>query len=400
MGGTVYAIVMDGLTYRVIRQLGAGTFGTTYRVRQGVAGPEYAIKIVKDLDTPEKQNFFLAECVIQILCANASRGQPDGPFVPDVFGVALDAVRGIGFLRNQLMENTFANLASSASTVDNDLIVPDVLTQLAHNLKFLGTALAFSHRDLKDDNVMFITRGDGTRSFKLIDFGFSCVKLPNGSHLIGGNYFEDSPTCFKKDRDLSQLMFDVALYTPISPELKNRFARMLSANVKAPKKHVCKMTTLCPADALTQWVDVYRFLDRPNVSVPYGDPNSVIDQMRRHVAKEPFRTRKARVRRVPGEIPPVRIKTPKICPPGTVLNPATHRCVKEGGPVGRTLRGAAPPVKACGPGKERNPVTGRCVAACPPGKERSTVSGQCIKECPPGKVRVAGTRKCKGAAPP
>lgn len=392
-GGRLYAISMNGKVYRVLQQLGKGTFGTTYRVRQGAGGPEYAIKIVNDLDSGEDQNYFLAECVIQILLVEASRGQPSGPFVPDVYEVACDAGKGIGYLRSQVMENTLSNLVHAVTTAETDIVVTDALSQLAHILKFFGTALEFNHRDMKQNNVMFLTRGDGTRAFKLIDFGFSCVKLPNGSHLIGGSYFDASPSCFKKDRDLSQLMFDCALHLPMSPALKKRLTQMLQANVKSPKKHVCNMLKMCPADALREWIDVYRFLDRSNVSVPHGDPNSVIEQMRRHVAKEPFRTRKARAPRVPGEMPPIRVKTPKICPPGTVINPATGRCVKEGGPIGRRLLGVVLPgmVKA---------KTVKAVRPCSPGKERSDVTGRCIKACPPGKVRVVGTRKCKGAPPP
>jgi len=396
MGGRLHAITMNGQVYRVIRQLGAGTFGTTYRATQGVGGPEYAIKIVENLNTPKKQNYFLAECVIQILLAEASRGQPSGPFVPDVYEVVCDAVRGIGYLRNQVMENTLSNLVHAVTTAETDVVVPDALSQLAHILKFFGTALEFNHRDMKQNNVMFLTRGDGTRAFKLIDFGFACVKLRNGSHLMGGDYFDRSPSCFKKDRDLSQLMFDVALHLPISSSLKVRLAQMLQANVKSPKEHTCKMTKMCPRNALREWTHVYRFLDRPNVSVPHGDPNLVIEQMRRHVVKEPFDSAK----RVGKPIPPVRVKAPKICPPGTVLNPSTGRCVKEDGPAGRKLTGVVllKPVKVVKTVKTVKAV--KAVKPCSPGKERSDVTGRCIKECPPGKVRVAGTRKCKGGFAP
>lgn len=395
--GAIDRITMDGVRYRVLKQLGAGTYGTTFRVEHPGTGTRYAIKVVNELDTEASRNYFFSECVIQILLAEASRGQPNGPFVPDVYGVACDPVTYHGYLRSELMENTLLNLTDALTPAENDTVVPDALTQIAQCLKYFGTALEFNHRDLHCGNVMFVTRGDGTRRFKLIDFGFSCLKLPNGGRLLGGNYFETSPTCFKKDRDLSQLMYYCFISKNMSPELQARLAHILQATVKNPKRHICQMAKKCPVDGLIEWRHTYRFLDRANVSVPLGDPDSVMNQMRRHVAKEPLKTRKATKPRTPKAvkaptlIPPVRVPAPKICPPGTVLNPASGRCVKADGAVGKKLLGVvAPPALPAAPAPAP-----AMPAPCPPGTERSAVSGRCIKVCPPGQERVPGTRKCR-----
>lgn len=373
--GGAKRISMKGVSYRVLSTMGTGVYGTTYRVEHTGTGVFYAIKVVDSLFTTSSRNYFFSECVIQILLAEASRGQPNGPFVPDVYGVAFDSDRG--YLRTEIMENTLGNLTDALTPAENDLVVPDALTQVAQRLKYFGTALEFNHRDLHSNNVMFTTRGDGTRAFKLIDFGFSCLKLPSGDRLIGGNYFEASPSCFKKDRDLSQLMYYCFISKNMSSELKARLAHILEANVALPKKRTCKMTKKCPG--VTKWLDTYEFLDRANVSVPLGDPNSVTDQMVRYVAKEPL-AKKARAVKAVKAVKPVRVAAPKICPPGTVLNPATKRCVKADGARGKKLQGAV-----------------AAPAPCPPGTERSAVTRRCIKACPPGKERVPGTRKCRKA---
>ena len=45
---------------------------------------------------------------------------------------------------------------------------------------------------------------------------------------------------------------------------------------------------------------------------------------------------------------------PRECPPDKILNPATNKCVKRTGAIGRRLVG-------CAPDEILNPVTGRCV---------------------------------------
>lgn len=66
---------------------------------------------------------------------------------------------------------------------------------------------------------------------------------------------------------------------------------------------------------------------------------------------------------------------PKECPPGTVLNPKTNRCVKADGALGKKLLASVPPAaaaaaapaaapapsKQCPPGTVLNPKTNRCV---------------------------------------
>lgn len=97
------------------------------------------------------------------------------------------------------------------------------------------------------------------------------------------------------------------------------------------------------------------------------------------------------------------------CPPGTIRNPATGRCVKEDGPIGRRLR--QNPIhnngnrNDCPEGTIRNPATGRCVKIDgpigrrlvlenTPRNEPSRSRGHGRVECPPGTIRNPTTGRC------
>lgn len=109
------------------------------------------------------------------------------------------------------------------------------------------------------------------------------------------------------------------------------------------------------------------------------------------------------------------------CPPGTIRNPATGRCVKEDGPIGRRLR--REPVENninanrnvnrnrndCPEGTIRNPATGRCVKIDGPIGRRlvaentprnepprsgAVVRGPGANDCPPGMIRNPATSRC------
>lgn len=351
--GNTRSFRLSGITYIAVESLGSGTYGTAYRC-VGPDGSEYAIKYIKEKLT-DKQDFvkFLKECVIQILVAEVSKDQPRGPFAPIVYEVAFDPVKEEGFLRTQRMRNSMDSLVGALSPAENDAMIADALQQFATSLKFLHTELRFNHRDMKGDNIMYIRSPDDTeRWWRFIDFGMSCVTF-DGMAINGGSYFEDSPSCFKKDRDLSQLMLSFYEHysSVLSPKLMARLRNILIANVKSGKDHKCRMYKYCPKDRLKKWSNIYDFLDRPNVEVPAGEPEFVLANMKRFAADKAF------------------IKPPAPCPAGKIVNPETNRCVSMTGPIGRKLVKSTRavgdaimlPPKPCPPDKILNPATRRCV---------------------------------------
>ena len=269
----------DGTMYRVHKHLGSGTFGRTY----DVVGPDsvhYALKRIQGDDIYE----ILKECVIHIVLAETSKHEPNGPYVPQFFRFACDFPRGEAYIVTERMEHTFLDLLQSEEANLLDTIVPDCIQQISTSLQFFGKHLQFNHRDLKPDNIMCIRKG-GNYVFKLIDFGYSCLTW-KGLHIVTRGPFA---TCFRKDRDMSQLLY--AIYTisgrNLSKELRDRIYSMLTANIGA--KHTkCSIPYGCQHEGLVQWKNSYDFFDRTNVCVPSATIYTAKKHMENFAQGKPF----------------------------------------------------------------------------------------------------------------
>ena len=335
--GNIEVIEMGGVRYTVNQKLGSGTFGTTYKVVSSAGGKEYAIKQIKEVRTPYQINNMLKESIIQILLADASKQEENGPHVPYLYEVAYDIVKREAYIRSELMRNTFSNLLSGEAK-DNDIIIPDALLQIANILDFFGKSLKFNHRDFKGDNIMYIRTDKDKRKYKLIDFGFSCITW-NALQISGGGYFAIDRRCYIQHRDLSQLIYYICKYVNISKELLKELRSLLSANIHHKE---CLLLDKC--SRIREWKNVYNILDRNNVNVPKGNPNAVRSAMIE------FQNPRAKP-----------VEPTKICPQGKVLNPKTGRCIKDTNKVAvaQAKKQAAP--GECPPGKIMNPATKRCV---------------------------------------
>ena len=270
--GSPYAIVLQGIPYKVIKIAGAGSYGTVYQVADS-KGHIYAVKQITDkLYESRDVQVFLKECVIQILLAEESKDQPNGPFVPTLHELAYDEDSHHAYIRSEWMRNSLEHLVEVNGRTQNDKVLPDAVIQTMRLLEFFGTRLQLNHRDLKGDNVMYVK--DGTkRIFKLIDFGMSCLTW-HGLTIHGGSYFKESKPCFRQHRDASQFVYYlvVKFQDRLSNELKNVLAETIIANVG---NHKCDMAHDCPANGLTSWRSSYNFLNRANVTVPKGSPNEI-----------------------------------------------------------------------------------------------------------------------------
>lgn len=297
----VFGVEEEGATeYRVIEKLGEGTYGVAYKV-EGPDGKESVIKYVKEklTDAAEFQAF-IKESIIQLLVVEVSKDKPNGPYAPQIYEICYDDTRGEGFIRSELMRNTLENLINANTPKMNDIVVPDCLIQISTILDDLQKSLLFNHRDMKGDNIMYVKEG-GERLYRLIDFGMSCITW-QGMKISGSSWFDEKHSCYKKERDLSQLLFYIQRYLDdrLSDELLYRIQHTIIANVGG--HHTCKMYKLCPAYGLRKWKNVYDFVNRANVNIPGGAPNFVKSNMTRFIAgkkfKSPRRTlRRARVRR-------------------------------------------------------------------------------------------------------
>ena len=365
------SISVGGVLYKRGSKLGAGSYGATY-ICTDSKGNSVAIKEIHDslINLLDFQNF-LKEIIIQIILVNISEGEPFGPYVPRIYAVGYDPQTRRGYIVSELMRGTLGSLISKFSESDNDIVIPSALNQIAHILEFFGKKVAFNHRDCKDDNIMYVRDGP-RRLFKLIDFGFSCLKW-NNLQISGGNIFTPSSSCFKRERDLGQLLYNIRKYTPhISPELKEWLNNTLVAEVGKEK---CAITEGCEIHGkkiVQGWKNTYEFFDRTNVRPLYAGPSNLIRKLGYLQEKKGFYTPKA----VPEPRRSITRNSQKtgirLCPSGQIRNPKTRRCVKITGSVGKeaakesgiplaALKPLPEQEKNCPSGKIFNPATGRCV---------------------------------------
>jgi serine/threonine protein kinase len=353
--GNLYALTihLGSDVYDIHGQLGKGKFGTTYSVSKAGSPTMYACKVIKDIKPRENLLGFFKECLINILLAEASKDEPNGPYVPRLYRIAYNPDTKQAFILSEVMRNTFDTFLKTRSKAENDKAVPDSLKQIATMLDFFGKEYRFNHRDLKGDNIMYVKTPENKYLFRLIDFGFSCIRW-NNVKIAGDSYFEERARCYKTDRDLSQFIYSVIRYYDyyLSKELYKCFANIIIANVG---EHKCKMNRDCPRNGLFEWGNTYNFLDRDNVHVPKGTPAGVIREMELFLKADGKKSEKAD-------------KAVKDCPPDFILNPKTRRCVKRSGAIGKKLAADEKPAEAkpnnasaCPEGTIRNPKTRRCV---------------------------------------
>ncbi len=313
-------------TYTVIKTLGEGSNGVTYQCSTP-SGEYVAIKRVFSITTALMLRNFLNEAIMQIILERESAGQPDGPYVPTIYAVGYDRTGKEGYICSQMMRNTLKALADANTAAMNDIIIPDAIKQVATMLKFFGSRLEFNHRDLKGDNVMYIRTPDNKPIFKLIDMGMSCLTW-RGLKFSGSSYFGAS-SCFKKDRDLAQLLLYIHNHMhKVSPRLRGHIRAMLQANVAGD--HVCNVPTGCPANGVTDWLSSYKFIDRANVAFERTSPNEARAAMNEFMFPP--------VLSVENVVPTLAGALAKrVCPADKIYNPATGRCVKRTGAIGRKL---------------------------------------------------------------
>ena len=255
--------------YTIMKQLGQGSYGKTFLV----LSEENESFVVKCIDMEHlHRSAVLKECIIQILLYEESKERPSGPFVPRFYELAYCAKEKSMMLRSEPMDDTLGSILVTNTQEENDVFLPQAIMKLAKILQFFETKLAFNHRDLKTDNIMFQRMDNNRIRITLIDFGLSCLTW-KGLRIEGEG--GGLRTCFKQDRDLSQLMYELARYETdrISDRLYNRLAHLLEARIDPD--HICNVLEDCMDHGLRNWTSSYGFFNRPNVHMHKADAKSV-----------------------------------------------------------------------------------------------------------------------------
>ena len=162
------------------------------------------------------------------------------------------------FIEGETLEAHLRHVLEVGNAAKNDVIVLDILLQLAHILNLLQSALRFNHRDLKINNLFIrshsgdawsreVPAGDGEHIWKcrrdlvLIDFGFSCIACGTGfdnprATLVGaGSYYNAEHDCMKVGRDLAHFLYSLHAAFPLQSYLSPALFAALHAAVRATR---------------------------------------------------------------------------------------------------------------------------------------------------------------------
>jgi len=212
----------------------------------------------------------------------------------------------------------------------------------------------FNHRDLKPDNMMYRYR-DEKYQFVLIDFGFSCATFGE-EKLAAALYYEPKELCFRKSRDLSQLLYAFYHFNSekFSPEVRSFVEQLLT--FETPKGKPCRMfENKCSPYKIEEWLDTYAFTNLRGIENPNAIPVAVLEAIVLfdtcslgqviNLKTKSCVTPHTSLRKTQRTILPsgkrkevLEIYNAKHCPEGTILNPPTRRCVKIDGAIGKKLK--------------------------------------------------------------
>ena len=256
------SVLNIGNDYGIVQLLGRGIYGETYKGYDDNNGI-FAVKIIS---SPSSLNLVIKECIINILLGKESEGRENGPYAPRFYKIGYNPITSEVYIVTELLTGTLHSFIKANGEQENDKMLIDALIQVSEILLFFGDRLQFNHRDLKPDNIMFLKNSYGAYEFKLIDFGLSCLNY-NGLSIVATKFFKNK-ICYKKDRDMPQLLYAIISFygSSISDNLFKTINRMLLAYSNGSKQYMKYLPT---------WLNSYNYLNRSNITVPTGEPVAV-----------------------------------------------------------------------------------------------------------------------------
>jgi len=245
IGQTVTFTNVDGTikSYPLGKLLGEGSFGKTYLVNGDM--------VIKKIEVQGERNELqqaILEFIIQLLCMKETESESythdtitfTGPFVPKVYLFGMDTRHF--YIVSEKMDMTFEQLLEG---VTDNVVLKELVMQIAKILDVLQKKDYFSHRDFKGDNIMVKLSKDGPQ-VKLIDFGFSCMKYQNlvlNSNPVPNLLYGP---CYNKSRDLSSIFYYLLKYSYL-----NKYSSR-----ECPMRHVIE-TLLLTKPVPKEWQEQY-----------------------------------------------------------------------------------------------------------------------------------------------
>ena len=197
----------------------------------------------------------------------------------------------------------------------NDMLLMDVMIQLAFYLKILQEKVRFNHRDMKINNVFIRNHAvdeKWERTLKipefgewscvtdtvLIDFGFACISCGSGftnprATLVGaGSWFKMEHDCLKYGRDLAQFLYSIHCYFPLQDYISAELFTVIHKSMVAEKaghavdllKGLDAKGRPIPGTVVPRTIQfnhgIYIFLRDSDVDVPGCRPATFLQEMK------------------------------------------------------------------------------------------------------------------------
>ena len=185
------------LYYEVIKKIGEGTYGKVYKVKNKESGEERAMKQILKEKIPDLSNF---KNEIKILT------KLDHPNIIRLYEVFEDDKYFYLFIELCSGGSLFNKMHNSGYNL-SEKEVANIFKQLISAIAYIHDQ-GICHRDLKLENLLFLTEDNNNPILKIIDFGFS-IDLKNEDKK------EDSPNL----NNNKKLTSKVGTLYYISPEI-------------------------------------------------------------------------------------------------------------------------------------------------------------------------------------
>lgn len=207
---------VDLSSYKIVKVLGKGSFGTTYLTEDNI-GHQYALKLI-DYDAAIKQGLTGEAIMSEAESLKGLSSNECNPYLICYYGswdFTYNNKRYITIVSDFVDGMTLRDFLEQPS-YRGGYIAPSVLwpliTQLFTGLKYIHEQ-GYAHRDIKPENIMITPNLD----IKYIDFGLACTRKCDGvecvdsctgkagtliydpPEMLNGTYVEDLKSAQKRD---------------------------------------------------------------------------------------------------------------------------------------------------------------------------------------------------------
>jgi serine/threonine protein kinase len=291
----------------------SGTFGKIFKSKRMVLtrnpdktytisqGPE---EVVVKRAIPESSGLtdldsesHISEALLHVLCWTVMQETAAKWAIPRPFEVFSDYPNGsceslsfgMSYVEGMVLHNYLKEQFDTRRIHSNSRLFREVIGQTAYILYHLQKGLNLNHRDLKANNLIvrpskksFCLYLDNAvlstmHEITMIDFGFACQGDCSGTMFQAGSWFPFSDACFKKGRDIAQLIYYIHCFYPLDQFLTRELYEIVRGLMQVGSINILDGFTLDgnPTHKAEYHTGIYEFLRREDVDPVACSPLAV-----------------------------------------------------------------------------------------------------------------------------